>query len=74
MERIEAFLTADGQLFESERAAIAHAEQRYSEALLPLAHAICQFDKYAQCAAWIDANLDALAALRDLKQDITINN
>lgn len=72
MERITKLKTADGALHDTETDARKHAEARYANALLSLAHRLVRIEKYSAVTEFLDANLDAFADLTALKRDIQI--
>jgi hypothetical protein len=68
MKRVYKIQTSDGVLHDSQRDATRHAERRYGDALLSLGRDLAN-QKYTFVTDYIDANLDAFAALTDLKND-----
>lgn len=70
MKRIEAFQTADGVVHLSQRAAIKHADERYGAEVTRHARALAHTGgKFKGCMDYIEANVEALAALAALKRD-----
>ena len=74
MKRVTRYQTLDGELHPSVHAATNHAERRYGDALTSLAHQAVRQEKYTQMVAFLDGNLDAFAALKALKADISFDD
>ena len=72
MKQVTRYQTLDGELHPTAHAATNHAERRYGEALTSLAHQAVRQEKYTKMVDFIDGHLDAFAALKALKADISL--
>jgi F0F1-type ATP synthase delta subunit len=69
MRKVTCYETSDGVLYRLRHHAQRHAEDRYGAALTDLAHKAVRVEKYTAMLCFIEENLDAFVALRDLKAD-----
>ncbi len=56
-------------MFDTRRAALRHADNRFGDALTKLAHEILRVEKYADMTVFLENNLARFAALADLAKD-----
>lgn len=64
-----AYKTSDGQIFESQKDALRHADNRYGNALTSLAHKLVQIEKYKDMVPFLEENLHLFMEVSALKQD-----
>lgn len=72
MRIVTMYQTADGKLHASVQAAAQHADERFGNAVIALAHRALQQDKYRAMVDFIIDNVDAFAELKALREDIAL--
>lgn len=70
MKKIDAFVNSDGTVHTSLAAAKRHAEKRYGDLLLKLAHGAVEQEKYVKMTEWLNDNLPRFVELSELKKDL----
>ena len=72
MKYVTMVQTSDGVLHKTQKDAMRHADKRYGDKLIALAHRICTVDKYKEAHAFIENTLPSFLELAELQKDMIL--